>query len=403
MSSALRSPRTEVRSGYRWVVLAAVMAVNATIQLLWVSYSPITSVAQGYYGVSALAIGAFSMVFMVAFVPLSIPASWLIDTRGLRFAVGLGSIGAGVGGVLRGLAGDSYAGAMAACLLIAACQPLLLNCWTVVSDRWFPPHQRATAVSLITLANLAGTAVGLVLTPVLLGRAGIGAIQVGYGLVALAAAAVFVVLARDGVATGARALVLDGLRHALRVRPFLHFLALAFVCLGVFNGVTTWVEPLIGPRGYGPEQAGTVGAVILLAGVLGAVALSAWSDRLGRRVPFLAAGLLLAVPGLLGVTFARPLWLLLASAAVLGFFLTSVLPIGIQYSAEITRPTPEGTSSGLIQLAGQGSVLMVFALQAMRTADGSFAPGFVLAAGLLLLAGLAAGRLLEPRSGAVQD
>jgi hypothetical protein len=42
--------------GYRWVVLAVFMLVNVTIQMLWISYAPITSLAATYYGVSDLAI-----------------------------------------------------------------------------------------------------------------------------------------------------------------------------------------------------------------------------------------------------------------------------------------------------------------------------------------------------------
>ena len=36
---------THPATAYRWVVLAAFMAVNLTIQVLWISYAPITSVA----------------------------------------------------------------------------------------------------------------------------------------------------------------------------------------------------------------------------------------------------------------------------------------------------------------------------------------------------------------------
>ncbi len=38
--------------GYRWVVLAVFMLVNVAIQMLWISYAPITSQAARYYGVS---------------------------------------------------------------------------------------------------------------------------------------------------------------------------------------------------------------------------------------------------------------------------------------------------------------------------------------------------------------
>ena len=43
--------------GYRWVVLAVFMLVNLTIQVLWISYAPVTGPAAAYYGVSDLQIG----------------------------------------------------------------------------------------------------------------------------------------------------------------------------------------------------------------------------------------------------------------------------------------------------------------------------------------------------------
>ena len=59
--------------GYRWVVLAVFMFINITIQMLWITYAPITSLAAKFYGVSDLKIGMLSMTFMIAFIPLSIP------------------------------------------------------------------------------------------------------------------------------------------------------------------------------------------------------------------------------------------------------------------------------------------------------------------------------------------
>ena len=63
---------------YRWVVLAVFMFINLTIQTLWISYAPITGPAAQFYNVSDLKIGMLSMVFMIAYVPLSLPVSWLI-------------------------------------------------------------------------------------------------------------------------------------------------------------------------------------------------------------------------------------------------------------------------------------------------------------------------------------
>lgn len=388
---------------YRWAVLAAVMLANATIQVLWISYAPITATAAGFYGVGDTAIGAFSMAFMVAFLPLSIPASWLIDTRGVRVAVGLGTLLAGIGGLGRGLAGDAYWLAFAFNALIAAAQPLLLNSWAATSTAWFDRGSRAFATGLMTLANLLGTAFGMVATPDLGRRLGVAGAQTAYGVAMLASAVVFVLVVRDRPQRAPdpdldeeRALVVDGLRHAVRVRPFLRMLLAVFLLMGTFNGVTTWVERILAPRGFSEDDAGLFGAVLLLTGIAGALILSGVSDRSGRRVPYLALAAAGAAPALLGVAFAPSLPLLLIAGAALGFFLTAALPIAIEYAAEVTRPTPEGTSNGLLQLVGQASVVVVYLMAAFRSGEGSFTPALIGLAVVLLAVAVLAARLPEP-------
>jgi MFS family permease len=196
-----------------------------------------------------------------------------------------------------------------------------------------------------------------------------------------------------------RALMLDGLKHAIRVGDFWLYLAVSFIGMGIFNGLTTWVETIIRPRGFSPADAGTLGALMLVGGVLGAVVIPPFSDRQQRRKRYLLLGFVLAVPGLVGLTFATSLWLLFASAFVLGFFLVSTSPIGMQYAAEITQPTPEGTSNGLIQLFGQASVVFVYIMEALKGPDGSFTPALLLALGLMALSVLLITRLKDPQRG----
>ena len=243
----------------------------------------------------------------------------------------------------------------------------------------------------------------MALTPVLTGSLSLGRIELLYGAAALLAGLVFVLVVRDRPPTPPdeeaaedRALVLDGLRHALRVRPFLAFLAMAFVGMGVFNGVSTWVFEIVQPRGFTSSDAGNLGALLLLGGVLGAVVLAALSDRSRRRAPYLALAFGVGAPALFVLALASTTAVLLASAFVLGFFLISAMPIGLQYVAEVTAPTPEGTSNGLVQLVGQASVVFVYLMAMTRTSSGSFLPSLAALAVLMLLAAFAALRLPEP-------
>ena len=389
--------------GYRWVVLAVFMFINLTIQMLWITYAPISGPAAKFYSVSDLQIGLLAMSFMIAFIPLSIPVSWVIDTYGFRIAVSIGAVLMGIFGLLRGFAGANYSLVLWSTIGIAAAQPFLLNAWTKVPANWFAIEERATAVGLVTLANLVGTALGMVLTPILIETISIPSVQLIYGGVAAFSAILFVFLARESPPTPpgppgseVRALMLAGLKHAFTVKSFWLYLFVSFIGLGIFNGITTWVENIIRPRGFTPTDAGLLGALMLVGGVLGAVIIPPFSDKQRKRQPYILLGLVMAIPGLVGLAFATTQWLLFVSAFAMGFFLISTSPIGMQYAAEVTHPTPEGTSNGLIQLFGQASVVFVYIMEALKTSDGSFTPALLLAIGLLLVSALLVTQMKEP-------
>ncbi len=389
---------------YRWVVLAAFMFINLTIQILWISYAPITGPAAEYYGVTDLQIGLLAMSFMIAFIPLSIPVSWVIDTYGFRIAVSIGAILMGVFGILRGLAGENYTLVLWSTFGLAAAQPFLLNAWTKVPANWFAIEERATAVGIVTLGNLIGTALGMVLTPILLESTSIATIQLIYGGIAAFSAVIFLIFARETPPTPpcppgmeVRALMLDGLKHAFTVKPLWFSLLVSFIGLGIFNGITTWIENIIRPRGFTPTDAGTLGALMIVGGVIGAVVIPAFSDKQRKRQLFLYVALIGAIPGLIGLTFATTSTLLFGSAFVMGFFLVSAMPIAMQYAAEVTQPTPEGTSNGLIQLFGQGAVVFVYIMEAMKSADGSFTPALLLAIGLLVISIFFVSQMKDPQ------
>ncbi len=396
--------------GYRWVVLAVFMFVNLTIQILWISYAPVTGPAARFYGVTDLQIGLLAMSFMLAFIPLSLPVSWAIDTYGFRLSVGIGAVLMAVFGLVRGLAGADYTLVLWSTVGIAIAQPFLLNAWTKVPAQWFAIEERATAVGLVTLANLVGTALGMVLTPILVETMPIPTVQLVYGGLAAISSLLFVILAREKPPTPpcppgleVRALMLDGLKHALAVRPFWLYLFVLFVGMGLFNGISTWIESIIRPRGFSPTDAGTLGALMLVGGILGAIVIPPFSDKQHKRQRYLLLGLALAIPGLIGLTFATSYWLLLVSAFSMGFFLVSTSPVGMQYAAEITQPTPEGTSNGLIQLFGQASVVFVYIMEAMKSDDGSFTPALLLAIALLVISVLVVTRLKDPVFGRDQS
>lgn len=152
---------------YRWIMLAVYMFIVIVNQLLWITFAPITADSVQYFGVSELQIGMLSMCFMIVFIFVSIPASWIIDTYGIKIGVGIGAVLTGVFGMMRGIVATNYDLLLIAQIGIAVGQPFLLNAITKLAARWFPMTERATAAGLGTLAMYIGVLVGMLLTPYL--------------------------------------------------------------------------------------------------------------------------------------------------------------------------------------------------------------------------------------------
>ena len=390
--------------GYRWVVLVAFMFVIAVNQMLWITFAPITSNASTYYGVSDLSIGLLSMSFMVVYVIISIPASWAIDTYGVRVAVGIGAVLTGIFGLMRGLVASNYNLVLVAQIGIAIGQPLILNAVTTVAARWFPIQERATAAGLGSLAMYLGIVVALVLTPYLTIQLGISTMLLIYGIVSILGIVIFFVFVKERPPTAPcrpdqeeRSLVFDGLKDSLRIRDFVLTLVIFFVGLGVFNAVTTWIEDIVRPRGFSIIQAGNIGGLMIVGGIIGAVVIPMLSDHYRKRTPYILVGMIGAILGLVGITFVASYWLLLLSACVFGFFLLSAGPVGFQYGAEITHPTPEGTSNGLLLLMGQISgIIFILGMDIFKSpGTGSMTMPLLVMIGLMILSLLFAARLKE--------
>ncbi len=380
--------------GYRWVVLLSFMFIAGMTQLLWITFAPITGAAAQFYHTSDLVIGLLSMSFMAIYVVLVIPSAWMIDTLGFRTAVGIGAVLTAFFALTRGLFAASFPLVFASQMGIALGQPLVVGAITKLAAAWFPTKERATAVGLGTLAIYLGILVAMLITPALATSYGMVKMLLIYGIVAVVAALGFIVFAKARPATppcpagqDERVLMFDGLKQMLRQRDFLLLLAVFFIGLGMFNGVSTWIENIVRPRGFSISQAGLLGGMMLIGGIIGAVIVPILSDKARRRKPYIILSLCGLIPGLAGMTFATSYWLLLVSGFVFGFFLLSSGPIGFQFGAELTRPAPEGTSNSLLIVMGQFSgIIFIFGMDALKSPTTGAMTGSLLA--LLVLTGL---------------
>ena len=371
---------------YRWVVLLVFSLLNAVVQMNWITFAPVTVDAIRLYHSNAFWIVMLSMSFMIIYLAVSVPASYIIDKYGIRIGIGIGALLTAVFGYLRGAYADNFTMVCIAQFALAVSQPFVMNAVTKVSAVWFPLQERATANGITSLAQFGGIIFAMAVTkplvqsfldPVAGGIITIEAVKsmlTTYGIISVAVSVIFLIFIREKPPTppckdedNHRISVFAGMKHIFQQRDMVLLLIIFFICVGIFNAISTYVDLLSASKGYiaGGNEAGTIGAAMLGAGVLGALVVSIISDKLSKRRSVLMFCLVALLPGLAGFTFFTSYIPLLISSAVFGFFLMGAAPVGYQYAAELSHPAPESTSQGLIILAGQISGIIFITSMAL--------------------------------------
>ncbi len=401
---------------YRWVVLAALMLVSIVIQIQWLTHAPIARAAEVYYAgqfnpSSLINIDFLALLYMLVYLIVSIPASYVIATRGIRVGLGLGAVLAGAAGLLKGIFAASFAAVVACQIVLAIAQPFILNAVTAVTVRWFPLKERAMAAGFAALAQYVGIILVMLVTPLLVVSSpsdpeygqGIDRMLMIYGIATAAAALFTIAVVRErpptppSRETEERQGFLRGMRHILSLRDMRMMLLLFFIGLGIFNAVSSMVDAIAANLQVSDSD-GLIGGIMLIGGVIGAVILPILSDHFMKRKFFLVLCIAGMVPGLVMLSFAgwftggpgvnpdAAYMVALAGSFLLGFFIMSAGPIGFQYAAEVSAPAPEATSQGLLLLSGQITGLIFVAGMSIR--ENAYLPGFLVTFAVLAVVAL---------------
>ncbi len=375
--------------GYRWIILGVFALVQTGIQILWASFLPITGDAAAYYGVTPLAIGFLSMLFMILYIFISLPSSWVISNHGVKKGVGFGVIVMAIFGLLRGILGDSYLAVMICTVMLSVAQPFIINSITTVTARWFPVGERATATGLAMLAQFIGIMGGMIVTPLLSAEIGIQSTLISYGVFSAIICVLFFLIYRENPPTPPALVVeekeeelpkmREGLKIVFKNRNAILVLIVFCVGMSTFNAVTTWIEQILAPRGFDSVDAGSIGGLMMAGAIIGCIILPILSDKTRKRKIFVMLGLIVVVAGLLGLTYLQTLVPLLITGGLIGFFLLGMSPIIMEAAADVCKPATEATAQGVLWMFGQGtSVICIFLMDAFRTETGAMTP-FMLA------------------------
>lgn len=363
---------------YRWIVLILFGLVALINQMIWITFAAIEPSAILFYGVKSNAILMLSLVFMIVYIPMNIPAAMVIDRFGLKWGTGLGVILTGLFGILRAVS-VNYSWVLVFQIGCAIGQPFLLNSFTKVSANWFPEKEKALSTSLGTMFVLLGILLGMLITPFLLSPTGDPTIMLYiYGGIALAFMVIYLIFVKDKPETPPNAysettktFELKGTFDLFKNRDFNILFILFLFGAGTFNAVSTGIAQLynsikllmpISWTDVVPDDLlGILGGIMIVGGIAGAITLSTLSDKYRKRKPFLItsaiAGAVCALLFFFVEFFIKSFLPLYILHCIIGFFfgflLIAALPVGLTFAAEITHPLPEETSNGWLMWVGQ--------------------------------------------------
>lgn len=366
-------------SPYRWIILFAILPIIISTEMMWLSLAPISSMAEDFYGVGSMSITLFSMSYMIMFILFSLPASWVVDRFGYRYSLLIGGVLTAIFGFIRAIFAANFTIVLISQFIIAIGQPFLLNISTKVPANWFPLSERATAAGMLTMAQYIGFAIPMLITPIIAESSGIPNVFMLFAIIALISAFISIVLTKEkpltpppGPIAPNEDLSKASYKKLFYNKPYILVLLICFISMGIFNTILTLIESILLPRGITSVQAGIVGGVFVVAGIMGAVVLPIFSDKLHIRVPLFISAILLLIPLYLGLTFAKSFLFISIIAGTSGFAIMGVAPILFQYGSEVAYPIKEGTSLGLILLMGQISgAVFVYVFEALKGTTGS--------------------------------
>ncbi|GAB1600202.1 feline leukemia virus subgroup C receptor-related protein 2-like isoform X1 [Argonauta hians] len=372
----------------RWIVLILFCLFSMSNAYQWIHLNIVANIIVTYYNASLptdmyqqeLAVDWLSMVYMLAYIPLIFPASYLLDRKGLRVVIIIGTLLNCTGAWLKCISAspDRFWLLMVAQTICGIAQIFVLEVPPRLAAVWFGPNEVSTATSMGVFGNQVGVAIGFLVPPVIITDSG-NIEEIGqdlsnmfYGTAGVTTALFLLCLVgfqKEPPEPPSRAQML-ALQAGLGTDNYMvslfrllknHSYTLLMVTYGMNTGSYYAISTLLNTvvLKYFPgnqKEVGEIGLTIVIAGVAGSIVAGFWLDKTKAFKSTTLMMYLLSLGGMIAFTFTLDLlkiWIIFLSAGVLGFFMTGYLPVGFEFAVEITFPEPEGTSSGLMNASAQ--------------------------------------------------
>ncbi|KAJ9463283.1 putative MFS-type transporter C09D4.1 [Diplonema papillatum] len=356
--------------GFRWVILLIYSLVILGNAASWLTYSQISDEAGAFYGTSQTYIDLMSTLFMMWYIVINFPASWVIENWGFRPGVLLGGGLTVVGCWIRcaGRGESTFFIVIIGQSLTAIGQPFLLNAPTTLSVRWFPEKERALATTLGVASQLIGAAIGFVVPPMFVSNTNLDGVNTVNIVMAVLSTVPFffaVAFLKDKPETPPSPVgstevyehdTWRDIKRMLTSPSFMGLFASFGVGMGAFNTIATLLNQVVKPFGYGNTQSSVFGAMNIIFGLIGSGVAGVLMDTTHRFKAIYVAWLIIGSASMIlfwALLDQHVTFLLYVACAIAGFFIVPAIPVAMEFGAEIMYPMEETQTTGMLVLSGQ--------------------------------------------------
>ncbi|XP_022663791.1 feline leukemia virus subgroup C receptor-related protein 2-like isoform X2 [Varroa destructor] len=362
-------------SPYRFVILLLFSLYSLSNGFQWIELSIIRDVVKSHYSVSDQSVNWTALIYCASYIPLILPASWIMEKKGLRCSVVLGAAGTMLGSWIKVFATprDLFWLLMIGQTIVACSQIFILSVPPRLATVWFGSQEVSRACAAGVFGNQLGIALGFQVPTLLVPMSEdhnlvAKNLQILFGVVAGVTSVVFIAILlafrekpsrppNKGQLMELPSDYRNTMRQLATNSSYLLLLISYGINTGTFYAVSTLLSQVSSK--YYPDEGsriGFLGFMLVVAGMLGSVVCGIMLDKTKKFKEITLIVYTMSMICMFAYTFVLPLghvWPLFYIALALGFFMTGYLPLGFEFASELTYPEHENTSAGLLNAAAQ--------------------------------------------------
>lgn len=308
---------------------------------------------------------------MLVYVPINFPSEYILDDVSLKLGIFIGTGLTLAGAWVRMGVTSSFTWIIIGQTLAGLGQPFILNAPAKIAAVWFKPESRMIATTVLSVINILGVGIGFLIPSLFVednvskeeGKSQFFNLVFAEAIIATVCTLPVFVFFREKpptppsfAAETKKTSFRNSIWKVMKNKNFVLLLIAFSTVLGNYNCLATIVDLLIKPFGYDESDSGVLGALLIVAGLIGA-GLLGWYVEVTKFYKF---SIILCLIGFMSSIFMN-IFVLYSyrfvfcgiACFLMGFAALPLLPLSFDLACELTFPIGEAMTTGLLMTGGQ--------------------------------------------------